>query len=78
MNINIKVNEIKVADATYGSVVKKSKNDVELYLVTNYKNAENRCKILVINLAIGDAQWWDNNKIVYPVKDVELVVGGEQ
>lgn len=77
--MKIKVNQgNKVGNLTSGDIIQKAQGGDEYYIVSNLFQNDGVQEVLVVNLATGDAKWFDMDRIVYPVKDVELVVGGEQ
>lgn len=77
--MKIKVNEgEEIGNLTSGNIIRKARGGDCYFIVSNqFRKVEGVQEILVVNLETGEAKWWDMDRIVYPVKDVELVVGGE-
>lgn len=78
--MNIKVNQGKrVGNLSSGNIVQKVQGSDEYFILSNhFRKVDDVQEILVVNLATGEAKWFDMDRVVYPVKGVELVVGGEQ
>ena len=77
--MKIKVNQgNKVGNLTSGDIIRKAQGGDCYYIVSNqFRKVDGVQEILVVNLETGEAKWFDMDRVVYPVKDVELVVGGE-
>ena len=77
--MNIKVNQgKKVGSLTCGDIIQTTQGGDGYFIATNhFRKVEGVQEMLVVNLATGDAKWFDMDRLVWVVKDVELVVGGE-